>query len=140
MSSKFTIRAMVVEDVGQVLKFYESISKGIQLPDWEDEEVISRALQRNPGLSFVAEFEDRIVGAVIGGSDGIRCYLHHLAVSADHRLSGVGSALAEATLGEFRKGEARRVLITAENDPGLLRFWENVGFELHEEKVLQLDI
>ncbi len=34
---------------------------------------------RNPGLSFIAEKDNEIVGAVLGGHDGRRGFIHHLA-------------------------------------------------------------
>jgi ribosomal protein S18 acetylase RimI-like enzyme len=44
-------------------------------------------------LSLVAVHEDAIVGAVLGGHDGRRGLIHHLAVADSARRSGIGKRL-----------------------------------------------
>ena len=65
-------------------------SEGVGLSDADSNKSIHSYLKRNPGMSFVAKAEGKIVGAVLGGQDGRRGYIHHLAVRDDFRRQGIG--------------------------------------------------
>ena len=73
-------------------------SDGVSLRDADSREGIEKYLERNPGLSFVAERDDEIVGTIMAGHDGKRGYIQHLAVSDRTRGMGIGSRLVELCL------------------------------------------
>ena len=50
--------------------------RGRRLTDADSKEGVETYLNRNPGLSLVARQEGQIVGAILGGHDGRRGYLH----------------------------------------------------------------
>ena len=50
-------------------------------------------LERDPDLFLVAEEDERIVGSVIGGWDGRRGWIYHLAVNPEHQRKGIGGRL-----------------------------------------------
>ena len=52
-------------------------------------------VERDPDLFLVATLDGRIVGAVMGGWDGRRAYVYHLAVVHELRRRGVGDALMD---------------------------------------------
>ena len=53
-------------------------------------------LARDPGLFLVARAGDgRVVGTVMGGWDGRRAYVYHLAVAPERRREGIGDALMD---------------------------------------------
>jgi ribosomal protein S18 acetylase RimI-like enzyme len=53
-------------------------------------------LARDPGLFLVARDGDgRVVGTVMGGWDGRRAYVYHLAVAPERRREGIGDALMD---------------------------------------------
>jgi len=53
-------------------------------------------LTRDPGLFLVARDGDgRVVGTVMGGWDGRRAYVYHLAVAPERRREGIGDALMD---------------------------------------------
>jgi hypothetical protein len=79
------MRDFALADYDTVLALWRSC-EGIGLSDSDTREAIATYLARNPGLSLVATDADGvIVGAVLGGHDGRRGYLHHLAVAPAHR-------------------------------------------------------
>ena len=82
--SRFTIDAY-----DQVMALWTDIP-GIGLSEADSKENISRYLGRNLGMSFLAEKEGQIVGAVLCGHDGRRGYIHHLAVYPNYRRQGIG--------------------------------------------------
>ena len=45
------------------------------------------------GLFFVAVSGDKVIGTIMAGYDGRRGWIYSLAVHADHRRSGVATAL-----------------------------------------------
>jgi len=61
-------------------------------------------LQRDPELFLVARDADgRVVGTVMGGWDGRRAYVYHLAVLPERRRQGVADALMDELEERFRR-------------------------------------
>ena len=60
-------------------------------------------LSRDPGLFLVARSADgRVVGTVMGGWDGRRAYVYHLAVAPERRRQGIADALMDELEERFR--------------------------------------
>ena len=60
-------------------------------------------LTRDPGLVLVArDGAGKVVGTVIGGWDGRRAYVYHLAVAPELRRQGVADALMDELEERFR--------------------------------------
>jgi len=64
------------------------------------------------GLGFVAENDGELIGAVAGYSWGRICELRQMWVRADHRRSGLGSALLEAAIAEAARRGCAHVTLT----------------------------
>jgi ribosomal protein S18 acetylase RimI-like enzyme len=56
-------------------------------------EDVKLKLQRDPDLFLVAVQDDRIVGSIMGGWDGRRGWIYHLAVKPEHQRKGIGVGL-----------------------------------------------
>ncbi|HXA14825.1 MAG TPA: hypothetical protein VNW23_06825 [Opitutaceae bacterium] len=74
------LRALTPTDYDAVFALWQA-SEGMGLNESDTRDAITSYLVRNPGLSLVAEVENKIAGAVLCGHDGRRGYLHHLAVA-----------------------------------------------------------
>jgi len=113
-----------------------SATPGIGLRLADSRAGIERYLIRNPGLSFVARSEGRIVGCVMSGHDGRRGYLQHLAVDPEFRLQGVGSALVERCLtGLHALGiEKTHLDVLVDNLPAH-RYWSRRGWKKRDDIV-----
>ena len=59
-------------------------------------------LTRDPGLFLVARSDGRVVGTVMGGWDGRRAYVYHLAVAPERQRQGVADALMDELEERFR--------------------------------------
>ena len=60
-------------------------------------------LTRDPELFLVARSADgRVVGTVMGGWDGRRAYVYHLAVAPERRREGIADALMDELEERFR--------------------------------------
>jgi ribosomal protein S18 acetylase RimI-like enzyme len=102
---------------------------GIGLSATDSPEAIEKYLERNPGFSFTARIRGKLVGAILGGHDGRRGYLQHLAVAPDARHQGVGRELVRHSLEALAvEGITRcHIFVYTDNETGL-GFWESAGW------------
>jgi len=105
-------------------------TEGIGLSEADERHNIESFLRHNPGMSFVAEDRGRIIGAVLCGTDARRGFLHHLAVDASCRRSGIGRGLVSRCLGALAERGMRKchIFVIADNLEGK-RFWQRIGWE-----------
>ncbi|MCA2000935.1 MAG: GNAT family N-acetyltransferase [Chloroflexi bacterium] len=124
-------------DYPAVLNLWQGIETGIKVGRSDSLEEIGKKVARDPDLFLLAEADGEIIGTIIGGYDGRRGMIYHLAVRQDFRRRGVGDAL----LGEIeRRLQAKGcvkcyLLVFAENEKAI-RFYENRGWsEMKEDKI-----
>jgi ribosomal protein S18 acetylase RimI-like enzyme len=117
-------------DLQAVLNLWQIAGAGIQLSPSDRPEEIHKKLQRDPDLFLVAEEEGRIVGAVLGGFDGRRGMVYHLAVNQSLRRRGIGKLLMVELESRLRaKGCLKYyLLITHDNAEGM-DFYRELGWE-----------
>ena len=96
-----TIREMTAEDFERVIALMRR-TPGVTVRDADSRGMVACYLNRNPGLSFVAEHGDELIGCVIAGHDGRRGYLQHLIVSPAYRNAGLATRLVNAALDRLR--------------------------------------
>jgi ribosomal protein S18 acetylase RimI-like enzyme len=127
---------MTPADYDAVLALWQA-SEGIGLNESDTREAIAAYLVRNPGLSFVAETEGKIAGAVLCGHDGRRGYLHHLAVAKSHRRRGLGCALVDKCLARLRaQGITKCNIFLFANNAAGRAFWLREGWAPREDLVV----
>ena len=124
------LRVFRIEDYNAVVALWRR-SEGVGLNESDTRPGIASYLRRNPGHSFVAERNGRIIGAVLCGHDGRRGYLHHLAVSKRHRQRGLGRQLVNACLAKLRKAGIHKctIFLFASNVAGR-KFWQHNGWSI----------
>jgi ribosomal protein S18 acetylase RimI-like enzyme len=109
-------------------------SEGIGLSSADSEDRIAYYLNRNPGMSFIAKADGRMIGAVLCGHDGRRGYLHHLAVDKAYRYHGIGQALVGKCLKALEEeGIQKCHLFLIETNLEGRKFWEKVGWSLRRD-------
>jgi len=130
------LRVMTVADYDEVLALWRACA-GIGLTAADERPAIAAYLAHNPGMSFVAEAGGRIVGAVLGGHDGRRGYLHHLAVQPAWRRRGLGRALTGAVLDRLRAAGMGKcnLFLYGTNETGRA-FWTKHGWVPRGDLVL----
>jgi ribosomal protein S18 acetylase RimI-like enzyme len=101
----------------------------VVLRDADAREPLIAYIARNQGLSFVALDDDRLVGAVLCGTDGRRGYLQHLAVAPTHQRQGVGRRLAERCVTALadRGIDKCHLMVLADNTEAAA-FWASIGW------------
>lgn len=129
------IHEMTIADYDEVRVLWQQ-SEGIDLSGADSRSSITRFLERNPGLSFVARDGDLLVGAVLCGHDGRRGYIDHLAVLKSHRLHGIGRMLASRCLYSLmQNGIQKWNLFVREDNQEAIAFWSKLGWQQRVELV-----
>src|SRR5215216_7496913 len=82
-------------DYQQVYDLWASIEKGVHIGRSDTPAEIEKKISRDPDLFLIAECQNRIIGTVIGGYDGRRGLIYHLAVDTAFRREGIGSRLMD---------------------------------------------
>ena len=118
------------EDYPQAKNLWASMEKGVNLGHSDAPEEIQKKIAHNPDLFLVAEENGQIIGTVIGGFDGRRGLIYHLAVTASFRGQGIGSRLMEEVESRLRALGCIRcyLLVTADNAEAM-RYYEKRGWE-----------
>lgn len=130
------IRIMNISDYEQVYALWLScVGMGLNNLD-DSKEGIERYLKRNPETCFVAEEEQKIVGVILAGNDGRRGYIHHTAVSPDHRHRGIAAKLVDKAMDALKElGINKAALVVFSKNADGNAFWEKNGFTSREDLV-----
>ncbi len=122
------IQEMSIQDYDEVRALWQE-SEGIELSEVDSRKDITRFLERNPGLSFVARENEQIVGAVLCSHDGRRGYIDQLAVRKSHRRQGIGKGLVDRCLYNLmRSGIHRWHLFVLKDNQEAIAFWKKLGW------------
>lgn len=121
------------EDYQAARLLWENAGAGIHVRRSDERDEILKKLQRDPDLFLVAEADGKIVGTVIGGFDGRRGLIYHLAVEAAYRKLGTGSMLMDEVEQRLKaKGCVKCYLMVAADNENAIHFYEQRGWELME--------
>ena len=109
-------------------------TNGVGLSDADSEPATAQFLARNPGTSYVALDDAKLVATILVGHDGRRGLIHHLAVVTSHRRQGIGKRLVAEGLAALRRAGIQKchLLVFAGNAEGR-EFWRAVGAEHRDE-------
>jgi ribosomal protein S18 acetylase RimI-like enzyme len=134
----FTIRPVrYPEDVEAVLKLWQASGPGVHLGFSDSPAEIARKLERDPDLFLVAEIDDRLVGTVIGGYDGRRGLVYHLAVDHQLRQNGIGTALMQEVEQRLRqKGCYKAYLLVVKENPEAVDFYQCRGWSAMDVTIM----
>jgi ribosomal protein S18 acetylase RimI-like enzyme len=117
-------------DYPQVIDLWKHAGPGIHLRRSDEPEEIAKKLQHDPDLFLVAQLDGSIIGSVLGGFDGRRGMVYHLAVADSYRKQGIGSALMDELESRMKhKGCIRSYLLVTRDNLDAIRFYENSGWE-----------
>jgi len=129
MSGGVTTREFVIADYDDAIALWSGV-EGVEICEGDSREEMADYLQRNPGLSRVAEVDGKIVGVTLCGHDGRRGWIYHLAVAQTNRRQNVGKLLVDACVEGLRAaGLKRAIILVAADNPGGQQFWLRNGWE-----------
>ena len=118
------------QDYPAVFHLWEMAGSGIHLRRSDELGELHKKLQRDPDLFLLAEIDGALVGSVLGGFDGRRGMMYHLAVAAEYRRRGIASLLVDELEKRLRaKGCIRYYLLVAKDNLEAVRFYERRGWK-----------
>jgi ribosomal protein S18 acetylase RimI-like enzyme len=126
MSPEVLVRSIRYPDeYPAVYDLWSRAGDGIHLRRSDDPDEMDKKMQRDPDLFLVAEAEGRIIGAVLGGFDGRRGLVYHLAVDPTWRNRGIGDMLMKELEARLKaKGCIRAYLLVTRDNEDAIRFYE----------------
>ena len=128
------------DDYAPVLKLWERSGPGIHVGRSDSFDEVEKKLTRNPDLFLVAEYQGQIIGAVIGGFDGRRGMIYHLAVDIDVRRHGIGRALLDALEDRLRALGCLRSYLMVRKDNSAAQFYEGQGWQTLDLSIYGKDL
>lgn len=95
----------------------------------DDDRSLARMARRNPGLVLVAVEGTQIIASALGGWDGRRGWVYHVATAKSHRRRGIATRLLDQIEAALTVLGAPKVnaMVQQENDDGRA-FWEARGY------------
>lgn len=124
-------------DYEHALQLWQNMGAGITVGRSDGIAEIEKKLQRDPDLFLIAEWNGRIIGTIIGGYDGRRGMIYHLAVQPEFRNQNVASQLLEEVEKRLQaKGCLKCYLLVFADNLDAARFYENRGWrEMKEDRI-----
>ena len=96
----------------------------------DDDASLDRFARRSSGLLLVAVEGSTIVASALGGWDGRRGWIYHVATAVGHRRRGIGRDLVRRIEASLRELGAPKVNVLVEDgNEDAMRFWESLGYD-----------
>jgi ribosomal protein S18 acetylase RimI-like enzyme len=131
----------LARDFDAVTALWQASGPGVRLGLSDTPEEITRKLKRDPDLFLVAENEAQVVGAVLGGFDGRRGLVYHLAVTPEARGRGLGTALmAELEARLKAKGCRKYYLLVTHDNTHVTDFYQRLGWSVMPVNIMGKEI
>ncbi|MCK4370937.1 MAG: GNAT family N-acetyltransferase [Candidatus Lokiarchaeota archaeon] len=124
------------------MKFYEEVvelwrKSGISVGSTDTKEELERVVRRTPQLFLVGKIDEKIISVVIGGFDGRRGYVHHLAVDPDYQKKGYGKMIMGELMNKFLKLKVHKVHLFLEKyNKEVVEFYRNLGWEIRDDLIM----
>ncbi len=116
------------EDYEAVLNLWQNAGEGIGVGQSDQLEEIGKKVRQAPDLFILAESGSRIIGTVIGGYDGRRGMLYHLAVAEDFRGQGIGTLLMDEIEARLREKGCRKAYLLVKQGNRAAEMYEKRGW------------
>jgi ribosomal protein S18 acetylase RimI-like enzyme len=129
------IREFKIDDYPSVHDLWQAAGLILRLGD--DLEDVKLKLQRDPDLFLVAVQDDGIVGSIMGGWDGRRGWIYHLAVKPEHQRKGIGVGLVHEVEKRLVAKGAKKVnaQVYKWNEQSS-EFFKAIGYEAQPELIM----
>jgi ribosomal protein S18 acetylase RimI-like enzyme len=129
------------KDYAAARHLWETAGAGVRVGASDTPEEIQKKLSRDPDLFLLAEAGSELVGTVIGGFDGRRGLVYHLAVAPDYRRQGIATLLMNELEQRLRaKGCIRAYLLVRPDNPDALKYYAAIGWGVLDDTIFAKDL
>jgi ribosomal protein S18 acetylase RimI-like enzyme len=120
-------------DIPFMLELWRN-TPGIAVGAGDDETSIAAFIQRNPSTCLLMKSGDTIIGTVLGGFDGRRGYIYHLAVHSDYRRRGYGRKLLQEVVAKLEVLKAGKIhlFVLKSNEEAILFYEKQDWIKRHD--------
>jgi ribosomal protein S18 acetylase RimI-like enzyme len=125
------------DDYDQAVEIWKNSAPGVNFSRSDTPAEIQKKLNYSPDLFLVAVVKDIVIGTVIGGYDGRRGIIYHLAIRSQFQKLGVGKALMQEV--EFRlkrKGCLKSYLMINKDNSSVIAYYQDLGWKLMDVKIM----
>jgi ribosomal protein S18 acetylase RimI-like enzyme len=123
------VREWTLLDYDVIYRIWQHAAPGVHVGASDTRAEIAKKLAHDPDLALAAEVDGCIHGAVLGGFDGRRGWVYHLAVEPDWRGQGIGHALMTELERRFAaKGCLKLYLFVTPDNQDVVRYYESLGW------------
>jgi len=110
---------------------------GISVSSSDTKEELEKMYNLNPQLFLLGKIKEKVVGVVMGGFDGRRGYLHHLAIDPEYQKKGYGRLMVDNLITKFRKLGVHKVhLFIEKNNKEVVKFYQNLGWKIRDDLIM----
>lgn len=141
MKMQANIRRFIYpDDYPSIINLWEQAGGDIHIGRSDTQEELFKKIQHDPDLFFVAEMYGNIIGAVIGGFDGRRGMIYHLAVDAQFCNLGVGTCLMECVEHRLRDKGCLRSYLLVRRESTAGQFYSKQGWQKLDLQIFGKDL
>ncbi len=132
MSGDFTVRPFKAEDEAAAIALWDTVFPND--PPWNNPaDVIQRKLTVQSELFLVCVVGDRVIGTVLAGFDGVRGWVHKVAVDPEFQGLGIATRLMDAAeTGLSAMGCAKLNIQVRGTNTAAVKFYEDAGYKVED--------
>jgi ribosomal protein S18 acetylase RimI-like enzyme len=129
------IEEYTMDDYQNIVNLWKKA--GINVGSSDTKEELQKMLDRNPNLCLIGKLNKKVIAVVLGGYDGRRGYVHHLAVDPDYQHKGYGRELMDELISRFKIMLVHKIhlFIESYNLP-VVEFYKKLGWEIRDDLVM----
>ena len=129
------IEKFSIDSYNQVHKLWRKV--GISVGSSDSKEELEKMLKRNPNLFLIGKRNDKVIAVVMGGFDGRRGYVHHLAIDSNYRKKGYGRMMMDKIHNIFLQMGVHKVhLFIEKTNIEVVSFYESMGWEKRDDLII----
>ncbi|MGI5879040.1 MAG: GNAT family N-acetyltransferase [Syntrophomonadaceae bacterium] len=133
MADNCIIDIAAINDIEMMRELWASLP-GLGLGPGDDKAAITGFMERNPHTCLVLRKNRQIIGTVLGGFDGRRGYVYHLAVRQNYQRNGYGTLLLENVVQALKHEGAGKIhLLVFRDNSAAQSFYTARGWHLRED-------
>lgn len=129
------------EDYAAAIRLWNNVGPGVHVGPSDAPAELEKKLQRDPDLFLVAVDDTQLVGSVIGGFDGRRGIIYHLAVAGEYRRRGIASRLMNEVEKRLRaKGCIKAYLVVQPDNDSAVEYYKAIGWSLSDNLLFMKEL